>query len=396
MLQRCVTFFVILAAIPALSQENPLALEALPKVNVSDLLASSELVESGQAQLKLCFSNADFKANVDGGLHVAIERIARAHPEAITDLTNEVCVDPQLATKSRPEVDQLIARLGSLDDVNIELIKPVNSSPTELSSTDSLSARLLSPQRPIGPRLEAEAIGRHVLLTIRAATIGAAGAMLVQQARPALDYLSNKGKPGDISVGKGAAIGMITDAIQRLSGETDETKIAQRNFGASLVGSMIQTRDPNVIGLAIILTLSQVPAVQRGIDRLGEATPAHLNWKIPATMVAAFYVIGRHRAGEDWRLSKDKTLQAGTFGALAAVVSATHQGHETAGFVVASAASLLDELCDAATKKCQGRFSLADLAYNTVGAYIGAKIGGLVISPGRNRLKLHYYKEFSL
>ncbi|MFN9065634.1 MAG: hypothetical protein ACK5V3_00280, partial [Bdellovibrionales bacterium] len=211
--------------------------------------------------------------------------------------------------------------------------------------------------------------GQQVILTLRAAATGAAGALLIQKTRPALDYFSNKGS-GDISLAAGAAIGIISDTIQRLAGETDESKIAVRNFGTSLIGSMVQTRDPNVAGLAVVLTLSQVPAIQNGIQALADSTPQKLNLVYPAMMIGAFALLGHNRSEEQWKVNKDKSLGALTFGSLAAVVSASYKGHETAGFIVATAASLLDELCDAATSRCQGRFSLADLTANTIGAVL--------------------------
>lgn len=344
--------------------------DSVPRINVADML------NDGQAQLTLCFTNADFKANVDLSLLTTIDRIQRQDPDAVLDNGAEVCVDSSKVQFSQKDVADLRQRMGAVDKVELELVKP----------TASLSAEPVT--------VEKTTLGRQVFLTLRAAVTGAAGAAVIRAGRPALDYLSKKGT-GDISLAAGAAIGVIADAVQRLNGETDETKIAQRNLGASLIGSMIQTRDPNVVGLAVVITLSQIPMIQKAVEDLAKSTPQKLSIVYPALMVGAFALIGHNRRGEQWKFNKDKVLGGATFGTLAAMVTAAHKGNETAGFIVASTASLLDELCDAATSKCKGKFSLADLAANTIGAYLGVKIGGLVVSKTRGGAQFHYYREFN-
>jgi hypothetical protein len=345
------------------------------RLNVAQALLQSDLAKTGQAQVLLCFTNADFRANVDLTLIRTTDRLKMTDPEAVIDSGHELCVDSSKVVHSLNELDELRQRMGSVDTVQLEVIKPV-----------------IPPAEKVKMKSQEPSLGRQVILTLRAAATGAAGALLIQKTRPALDYFSNKGQ-GDVSLPAGAAIGIITDTIQRLAGETDESKIAQRNFGASLIGSMVQTRDPNVVGLAVVLTLSQVPAIQNAIQALADSTPQKLNLVYPAMMIGAFALLGHDRRDEQWKVNKDKSLGALTFGSLAAVVTARYKGHETAGFIVATTASLLDELCDAATNRCKGRFSLADLTANTIGAVLGVKLGGLVFSKTQGGIKLHYYRE---
>ncbi|MFN9066627.1 MAG: hypothetical protein ACK5V3_05315, partial [Bdellovibrionales bacterium] len=91
------------------AQNQSLALDtgSSLRLNVAQTLMGSEIVKTGQAQVLLCFSNEDFKANVDLSLLRATDRLKITDPAAVIDSPHELCVDPNKVVHSRKEVEEL-------------------------------------------------------------------------------------------------------------------------------------------------------------------------------------------------------------------------------------------------------------------------------------------------
>lgn len=333
------------------------------------LLQNNPVLQELDAPIQFCIANEVFKNDFVGKYHGAINQLEKKYPAAIDSRRDEVCVNTAAIPKDDPALDILQTRFNQFETVTLEMHVPI-------------------------PAVEAESPHQksRIYLTLRAAALGALGAATTQAIRPIMDELSDKGGGQNLELLEGAMIGAIADYLQRISGRTDESQIAVVNYGSALVAGLIQTKDPNVIGLSIGLTLSQVPSFQKGLEKLADNVPEKLDWRIPLAMVGTFYFLQKKQPQDPIKLSKDKVYGAGTFGTVGYAVAVT-QKNETAGFIVANAASLLDEICDHVTKKCQGRFSYSDLMANTIGAAVGAYASRLL---PKETLVTYYNKTLSL
>jgi hypothetical protein len=347
---------------------NNLNLQLFPKGsknNLGDLMAPASMVlnqnegslltvikkipelQNDDVKIEFCLSNNDFKEDLSNIYGKAINDLKNNYPNSVFEYQSEVCVDSSLIPSTDTSLDIIQTKFNSKLFVTLELKKALN---TEERSNKGLDSKLK--------------------VTLRGALFGAAGALASAGVRPMVDYFSNKGKGKNLTLAEGAIIGALADIIQRASGRTNEADIAFIDLGASMVASLVRTKDPNAVGLAVMLSLYQLPSVHKGLDKLAEHTPEKLDWKIPTAMVGAFYLLSKTDKADPLLLNSNKVLGGVTFGALSYVVAANKK-NETAGFIVASGVSLLDELCDAVTKKCKGRFSYSDLAANTAGIALG-------------------------
>lgn len=333
------------------------------------LLQANPILTEIKAPIQFCIANEIFKNDFIGKYHGAINQLEKKYPAAIDSRRDEVCVNTTDIPKDEPALDVLQTRFNQFETVTLEMHVPMPAVESESP-----------PQKS------------RIYLTLRAAAFGALGAATTQAIRPIMDELSDKGGGQNLELLEGAMIGAIADYLQRISGRTDEGQIAVVNYGSALVAGLIQTKDPNVIGLSIGLTLSQVPSFQKGLEKLADNVPEKLDWRIPLAMVGTFYFLQKKQPQDPIKLSKDKVYGAGTFGTVGYAVAVT-QKNETAGFIVANAASLLDEICDHVTKKCQGRFSYSDLMANTIGAAAGAYASRLL---PKETLVTYYNKTLSL
>lgn len=329
-------------------------------------------VQSDQVDIILCLSNQDFKEDVTFALSRAVEQIRSNYPEAYNDKGNEVCINKSMLPSDSADLSQIETVLNNKKDLSLEILKKQNQ-----PSVDKKS---------------------KVMLTLRGAAAGMVGALVGKALKPALDQFSHKGDDrSSLSLVEGAVIGSLVDIVQRSLGETNENKIIATDAGAALVASMIKTKDPNVVGLALVLTLSQVPAVQNSVHELSKKLPAKLDWKIPVAMMGAFYLLSKNKSQEQW-ITSNHAPAVVSFGAAAYGIAAAEK-NETTGFVIATALSVLDEVCDHVSKKCQGRFSTMDLFANTAGAYLGAKLSsylppGAIVQFYKKGIALSYHKKW--
>ena len=301
--------FVELAIIPASDLEKILALAEPASIVVAQDEASliktvksiPELKEQ-KVDVEFCLSNADFKDDFTGKYGNAVESLKKKYSQSVKDYPSEVCIDTALIAEDDSDLDILQTKFNSKKEVTIEIKKIIN--PTTIAEK--------------GKDWETRA-----KLTLRAALLGAAGAAVTSKARDAIDYLSNKGGGKNITLGQGALIGAITDLLQRSAGRTNEVDIAYVNMGSAMVAGLLRTKDPNAVGLSIVLTAYQIPAVQKGLDKLAEVTPEKLDWKIPAALIGTFVILSKKQKVDPLLANKDKILGGATFGSLAYAISAS-------------------------------------------------------------------------
>ncbi len=311
-------------------------------------------VKAADAKIIFCFSNEDFRNDLYNELGNAFDHIKDRYPLAVEDRSEEMCVNSSLVKADNSHLAFLQEKFKKKKDVTLEVYKSHQPAFEESKK-----------ERPD--------LKTRIVLTLRGALVGAAGSLVSNAMKPGYDMLSNKGDGESISLKEGAIIGAIVDMLQRANGATDNKAIAAYDFSASIIGGMLKTKDPNVVGLAVVLTLSQVTLVKEQLEKLSTIVPRKLDWKIPAALIGSFYLLSKLQKDTAPATSMNTMIGGMTYGPLAYAVGSTYN-NETTGFIVAAGASLLDEICDATTKKCQGRFTFSELFVNTIGSYVGAKL----------------------
>ena len=335
-------------------------------------------VESLGADQILCFANSEFKSDVNLTLITQISTIQNLAPGAVSSSQQEECVNVTHARRSVHEAnkakleDALLSfssRFQNSNDVDIEVMgrkQPFSIIATNPESADSNKAD------------SSLAVSVTWRTMTRAAVAGAAGAGLLQLAKPVLNKAAsgskdeNKGTKGFLSIGQGAIVGVVADLIQRMNGATDESKIARTNFTASMLASLVNTRDPNFTGVAVIVSLANTRFVDRQIEKLASITPKKLDPVWALAMIGGFAILSHNKKEEKW-INGNHAPAALGFGAFA-YHFANKYDNETTSFIIMNSISFLDELCDGVSKVCKGRFSTRDLFANALGAFVGVKL----------------------
>ena len=330
----------------------------------------------------LCFSNEEFKADVRLSLITQIGIISNLVPGSTRNLQVEECVNVTFAKANvheanRAKLDEAVAQLsGRFENANSVDIEVMGRKIEEQPS--SVLFQTSGPSSDV-PETKTKAKVSITWRTVtRAAVAGAAGAGLLKLARPIINKAASgnvhetKGSNEFLSIGQGAIVGVIADVVQRLNGAIDDSSIFNNNMMASALASMVHTRDPNLTGVAIIFSLSKTDFVMKQMEKLTANTPKKLDNVWALAMIGGLAILSHGKANEKW-IANNHVQASLAYGALAYHFSAKYE-NETASFIVMNTISLLDELCDAVTKVCKGRFSTRDMFANALGAYAGVKL----------------------
>lgn len=376
-----------ISSITALAQT-----ELMPPDNIAstsgDIVSTSEsiisTVENNEelAQIDkdilICLAKSDVSAEGNEKIFSAIIEIRNRHFYVVSEDETDpaFCINKSKIEREKPD-DKTYAALQTIQNFfdskkNVGLeIKPANYAD--------------------------QSANKKFIFAFKAAAAGAVGALAYQKLMaPILNASSNKGvKEDNITLGKGALIGIIVDLIQRLSDETNENRIMIRNTVAPTVAGMFLSKDPNQIGLGALIVLSQLKAVQDWGDQIAKKLPAKLDWKIPAIILGALKINMRHKPEEKFILSNHGPNVV-FYGGLSYAITASTK-NETLGFLSTTLIVALDETCDKISSFCKGRASPMDAFVSIAAGAIAAKLAtilppGVFLVPQKKGIGVGYIK----